>query len=143
MEWNKLVPELAVTNFDKSLAFYTDTLGFEIVFQRPENKFAYLAYQGSQMMIEQANGNWKTAEFEYPLGRGVNFSIETNELDQLIQRLITVEYPIMLMPEESWYRENDVLHGENHILVQDPDGYLLRFAEYIGIKPVEGCNVAN
>jgi catechol 2,3-dioxygenase-like lactoylglutathione lyase family enzyme len=137
MQWNKLVPEFSVSNIEKSLAFYINLLNFEIVFQRPENKFAYLAYQGSQIMVEQYNGNWQTGEFEYPLGRGINFSIESDEVEQIVKRLQASNYPIMLMPEESWYRENNTLHGEIHFLVQDPDGYLLRFAQYSGEREVE------
>ncbi len=42
MEWAALVPELYVMDFEKSLAFYTDVLGFEVAFSRPEERFAYL-----------------------------------------------------------------------------------------------------
>jgi hypothetical protein len=37
---------------------------------------------------------------------------------------------------ESWYRQDAVLHGQRQFFVADPDGYLYRFYEYIGERPV-------
>ena len=53
MKFNKLIPELGVSNFEKSLEFYTKILGFKIEYKRNESKFAFLSFQGSQIMIEQ------------------------------------------------------------------------------------------
>ena len=38
MYWNKMIPELSVTNLDKSLTFYK-TAGFVVEYDRPENNF--------------------------------------------------------------------------------------------------------
>jgi lactoylglutathione lyase len=35
---------------------------------------------------------------------------------------------------DAWYRNRTVESGERVFLVLDPDGYLLRFAEPIGIR---------
>ena len=48
-----LVPELYVSDLLKTLSFYVDILGFEILFQRSEEKFAYLQRENAQMMFEQ------------------------------------------------------------------------------------------
>lgn len=40
--WNVMVPELTVTDFEGSLSFYTDILGFKIRNQRENPNFAYL-----------------------------------------------------------------------------------------------------
>jgi hypothetical protein len=37
---------------------------------------------------------------------------------------------------EAWYREGDVEHGQAQLLVQDPDGYVLRFVEVLCERPV-------
>lgn len=50
MEWNSLVPELTVSNFDNSLYFYVHILGFEIKYQRKNPRFAYLEFESSQIM---------------------------------------------------------------------------------------------
>jgi len=39
-------------------------------------------------------------------------------------------------PKEAWYRRGDVLVGERQILVMDPDGYLLRFQQSLGVKTI-------
>ena len=70
MEFNKLIPELSVTNVQRSLSFYVDTLGFSIEYSRPEDGFYFLSYMGSQLMIEEANNHWSTGELEHPFRQG-------------------------------------------------------------------------
>ena len=65
MYFNKIIPELSVTNLEKSLSFYK-TVGFKIEYER--------------------------------------------------------------------YRQDNKLLGNREFLVQDPDGYLLRFSEDLGEK---------
>lgn len=72
MKFNALIPELMVSDLNKSLKFYS-MLGFKIEYRREESKFALISLQGSQLMIQQNNGVWNTAKLEYPLGRGINF----------------------------------------------------------------------
>ena len=39
--------------------------------------------------------------------------------------------------EEKWYRRDGFEVGNRQILVQDPDGYLLRFTEDLGERPLQ------
>ncbi len=137
MEFNKLIPELSVSDINQSLEFYTKVLGFKIEYQREEEKFAFLSYNKSQLMIEESNGKWETGKLEYPFGRGVNFQIETNEIDHLVESLKKNRHPIKIMPEENWYRKGNELVGNKEFLVTDPDGYLLRFAQDLGRRAVK------
>ena len=50
---NKLVPELSVSNLEASLHFYRDVLGFKVEFERPEDRFVYMSFYGSELMIEE------------------------------------------------------------------------------------------
>lgn len=84
MNFNRLIPELSVSNFESSLAFYTEVLPFVVNFQRPEHRFAFLSLQGSQIMIEQQNGHWDTASLEYPYGRGINLAIQVDDMQFVI-----------------------------------------------------------
>ena len=138
MEWAVLVPELSVMDFDKSLTFYTDVLGFEVAFSRPEERFAYLQIGKAQIMLDQfvEGSSWQTGEMSYPLGRGINLEIVTHDIDALLERLKAENYPLKVPLEERWYRQDEVLNGQKQFLVMDPDGYLLRFVEPIGTKPV-------
>lgn len=135
MKSNSLVPELAITDYDKSLFFYTKILGFTVEYQRVEEGFAYLSLGESQIMIDQIGKTrtWRTGEFEYPLGRGINLQIEVVEsVDSLLSRLRQNNVPLFMELEEKWYRKNDYEVGNKQFLVQDPDGYLLRFFEDLG-----------
>ena len=128
MQFNRLLPELSVTNINKTKAFYIDLLGFKLDYEREENKFIFLSFEGSQFMFEQIHTDgWNTAELVYPLGRGINFSIETDNIDKIYQKLLDAEYPLFRPMMTSQYRMNDVWLEQKQFLVQDPDGYLLRF----------------
>ncbi|MBW4657007.1 MAG: VOC family protein [Kaiparowitsia implicata GSE-PSE-MK54-09C] len=131
--FNALVPELDVTNIKASLDFWCGPLGFKVAYDRPAAKFAYLQREGAQVMLCQINGNWTVAPLEQPFGRGVNFQFKTASLAPILAALAEFGWPLFREPYEAWYRT-----GTNHeggtleFLVQDPDGYLLRFAEGIG-----------
>ena len=137
MRFNKLIPELSVSDVHKSLDFYTKILGFKIKYQRPENKFAFLSLQGSQLMIEEVNRKWKTGKLAFPFGRGVNFQIEVKDVNAIAEVLKKNKYSIKMMPKDNWYRKGDIMLGCREMLVMDPDGYLLRFSQSLGEKPLE------
>ena len=138
MKFNRLIPELNVTNIKESLKFYVDILGFNIEYDRPEERFSFISFQGSQLMLDQIGEGriWKTGEFKYPLGRGINFQIEVDDLDSLITNMKKNKIPFFMKPEKKWYRVGNHLEGNYQFLVQDPDGYLLRFSQDIGIKKI-------
>ena len=137
MKFNKLIPELTVSDIKKSLEFYTKILGFKIEYQREEDKFAFLSYQGAQIMIEQnLNSDWQTGKLEKPFGRGINFQIEVNDILPILDSLKKHKYSMKKEPMENWYRKDNELIGNKEFLVMDPDGYLLRFSEDLGTKPV-------
>jgi len=133
-QFNVLIPELSVSNLEKSLDFYVNLLHFKIEYERPEDQFVLLSLNGCQFMLEQVNGHWSTGELSYPFGRGINFQIELEAIDPLYNRLITAAYPIKYDMQENWYRADDAHVGQKEFLVMDPDGYLLRFVEDLGIR---------
>ncbi len=141
MKSSQLVPELYVTDFKKSLQFYTESLGFTIEHQRENPSFAFLSHQGSKLMIQELDPNedkaFITGNYEYPLGRGINFQIDTDNVEGLAKSLKSQNYPLRRELQDSWYKKGNMLTGCRQILVQDPDGYLLRFSEDIGEKPAE------
>jgi len=137
VNFNRLIPELSVSDFERSLWFYTKVIGFSIAYQRPEHHFAFITLEGSQIMIEQHNGYWDTGVLEYPYGRGINLSIEVEKLDNILESMHKHNLPIKLGPEEHWYRNREEKTGDKEVLILDPDGYLLRFVEHLGSEPVE------
>jgi catechol 2,3-dioxygenase-like lactoylglutathione lyase family enzyme len=132
-----LVPELICSDIERTLRFYKEVLGFTILFARPEERFAYLEREGAQLMIEQPVGRaFLAGELTYPYGRGINLQIRTDDVDALYGRVQSAKADIYLQMEEKWYRRDDVLLGNRQFIVQDPDGYLLRFFQDLGSKPV-------
>ncbi|MDP4198028.1 MAG: VOC family protein [Bacteroidota bacterium] len=133
--FNALVPELDVSNYDRSLDFYTNILGFELEYDRSNPSFALLSYGSAQLMIQEQNTGWaSTGPLEAPYGRGINFQITTKNLKLLAAKLSDHNYPIHRDIEETWRRAGNEFVGEIEIHVLDPDGYFLRFSEMIGRK---------
>ena len=137
MRYAKLVPELICSDIERSLAFYTRVLGFAVLYDRREERFAYLDREGAQLMLEQPTGRaWLTGELTPPYGRGVNFEIEVSDARALYATVVGAAAESIFLPiEETWYRAAAVLRGNRQFIVQDPDGYLLRFAEDLGERP--------
>ena len=131
--WNVMVPELTVSNFNKSLVFYTEILGFSVRNQRESRDFAYLEQEKVQLMIEQCHENgWHVADLTYPFGRGVNFQIELSNIQPILTRINQAQVKLFRELKESWYDTGKTLSGQMEFLVQDPDGYMLRFTQYLG-----------
>ena len=128
MRFNKLIPELTVTNIEKSRIFY-ENLGFKIMYERKEDKFIFLELNENQIMIQEDNDVWETGPLEYPFGRGINISMEVKNVEELKQNLLKINYPLFQDIKESIYRVNEKEYIDKEFLVQDPDGYLLRFTQ--------------
>jgi catechol 2,3-dioxygenase-like lactoylglutathione lyase family enzyme len=133
----KLTPEFKVTEFQKSLNFYTNLAGFKVLYDRPENSFAMLDKDGVRIMIELLTDKSRThklGQLEYPFGRGMHLQIEVSAIQPLYDNFKKKGYPIYSELEDKWYRASEVEVGNRQFWVQDPDGYVLRFFEDIGVK---------
>ena len=126
MKYNSLIPELSVSNIEKSKEFYLK-IGFKVKYERKENKFVFLELEGNQIMIEENNDNWNTGELEYPYGRGINLSMSISNVSKLYENLKEKGFVFFKELEVHSYRVNDVVYEDSEFLLQDPDGYLLRF----------------
>ena len=135
--FNKNLPELSVVNLEKSLKFYK-TAGFKIEYERPENKFAFISLDEIQFMLQEIRENekWELAPLTYPLGNGINFQLDIKNVDTIYNNFKNNNYKIAFEIEENWYRQDEKLLGCREFLIQDPDGYLLRFSEDLGEKEV-------
>ena len=135
MDFNKIIPELSVSNLKNSLKFY-QTAGFKIEYERVENKFVFLSLGEIQFMLQEISEDdkWKLAPLKYPFGNGINFQLEVENVDEIYNSLKENNYKIAFDMEENWYRQDDKLLGNKEFLCQDPDGYLLRFSEDLGEK---------
>ena len=132
-----LVPELLVSDIKKSLAFYMDLLGFKILVGSAEEHYVHLIRVNAEIMLEQIGGkwhNWVTKDLEYPLGRGLNLRIEVENANLILEILNKNDMPIFIPVEEKWYRHGEAEHGNRQFGVMDPDGYLLRIYQDLGVR---------
>ncbi|TFD82759.1 bleomycin resistance protein [Cryobacterium fucosi] len=126
-----LVPELLVGDLGASLGFWVRLCGFEVLYDRPEEGFAYLRCGTAHLMLDQIGigRDWVSGALDRPLGRGVNFQVAVPAITPLVERLTAAGWPLFLAPETTWYQTGDTRAGVSQFLVQDPDGYLVRFSE--------------
>ena len=79
---------------------------------------------------------WNIAPIAYPFGNGINFQLEVDNIGDIYSNLKNANYEITFDIEENWYRQDNKLLGNKEFLVQDPDGYLLRFSEDLGERKI-------
>ena len=130
-----LVPELLVSDLAASLEFWVTLCGFDVVYDRPQEGFACLSLGTARVMLEQigVGRNWIPGPLEAPLGRGVNFEITVPAITPLVERLFSAGWPLFMAPETKTYQTGATKAGVSQFLVQDPDGYLLRFASPLAV----------
>jgi uncharacterized glyoxalase superfamily protein PhnB len=125
-ELKKLTPNIIVSSVEQSLAFYCDVLGFERTTTVPEQSpFVFAIVQsGAVEMFLNARG---PAEEEYPslrgrqLGGTLTLFVEVTHIEQLYNEL--KDRVKVVMPfEKKWY-------GTTEFAFEDPDGYVITFAE--------------
>ena len=144
-----LVPEIDVTDLAQSAVFYTEVLEFQVLFERPAERFMYLERSGVELMVEEAAGpgrRFRTAPLEPPFGRGVNFQMSVDDVDAMYARAVQAGATIVVPMEERWYRV-DVAQsggrwpvtgpaeaGNRQFVLADPDGYLWRPFLDLGVR---------
>lgn len=121
-----MIPELSVSNIETSKYFYED-LGSKIVYERPENEFCFMQLENNQIMIEENNGNWNVAKMEYPYGNGINISMSVEDVENLYKTLKEKQVKFFFDLEVNEYKVGNKIFRDEEFLLQDPDGYLLRF----------------
>ena len=124
--YKKLTPNLLVENVERSLAFYTDVLGFSSGMTVPDVSpfvFAQVTNGTVEIFLNDAKG----AVQEYPmlggrpLGATATMFVEVEQIETLwadLQGKVTVVVPFFTQ----WY-------GMKEFAIADPDGYLITFAE--------------
>ena len=127
MNFNKLIPELSVFDISQTKDFYKK-LGFKIEYERAEENFVFMSFEDSQFMFEQIHDTgWNTGALEYPLGRGINLSIAVENVEALYETVKNGQMDIYRELTKSTYLVNGIAEEQIEFLIQDPNGYLLRF----------------
>jgi catechol 2,3-dioxygenase-like lactoylglutathione lyase family enzyme len=133
--FSKLTPNLLVADVERSLAFYTNVLGFERGLTVPEQSpFVFGSVVSGP--IEIFFNERETAAKEYPgfggkpLGISGTMFIElqgSGHIERLHDQLKAV-VPIVMELVTQWY-------GVKEFAIADPDGYVITFAERVAADP--------
>ena len=134
-----VVAELWCHDFQESLRFYTEVLGFAIGQHKEGSTHAYLTLGAAQIMISnfRQDGTWETGPFEKPLGRGINFCFLVEDAQSLYDAVTEKGVEPFVDLYTIWYWRPDHMANHKEFAVLDPDGYMIRFSETIGRRPIE------
>lgn len=87
-----------------------------------------MSFQDSQFMFEQIHDDgWNISELVYSLGRGINFSIAVDDIEELYQLVNNLNIELYRELTRNIYQVNEIEEMQIEFLIQDPNGYLLRF----------------
>ncbi len=128
-----------VSDLAASLRFRRGLCGFRVAWERPEDGFACLDLASARVMLEQADWpgqrRWRTGALERPLGRGIKLEIGA-PVAPILAALEAAGWQLFAPLEEVFYRVGAEEVGVGQFLVQDPDGYPLRFRDDVGVRPL-------
>ena len=125
-ELNKLTPNLIASNVERSLAFYRDVLGFSVTATVPETApFAFALMTRGDITVFLNSPEAAIEEYpafkDRPIGGTLTLFFEVTGIREAYAALesrVTVVMPL----EVKWY-------GMTEFAFEDPDGYLITFAE--------------
>ena len=82
----------------------------------------------AQLMLDEINGNWTVGELKYPFGNGVNFQIDIEDIKGFVHNIKEKGAVLFRDVFTSSYQCGKEHYEEKEVLIQDTDGYLLRFS---------------
>jgi uncharacterized glyoxalase superfamily protein PhnB len=124
----KLTPNLMVEDVARTLAFYRETLGFEVLTTLPEQEpfaFAIVQRDGVELMFQSrlSLSDNVPALTGVPIGASQTFYIEVTGIRDLYETLrdkveIVVDF-------------HDTFYGTQEFYFRDINGYILSFSESV------------
>lgn len=135
MKLTDVIPNLIVADIDRSTAFYRDVLGFSVVTRVPEQApfvFVWLQRDGVNVFLNAREGvkddlpQWSAR----PIG-GTNSLFVTLEAEDRARgvdalfKAVDGRAPVVMPLTDQFY-------GMREFGIEDPDGYVLFFAQRIG-----------
>jgi uncharacterized glyoxalase superfamily protein PhnB len=122
----KLTPNLMVEDVERTLMFYRDTLGFQVVTTLPDSApfdFAIVQRDGVELMFQSRTSlsDNVPALTGSPIGASQTFYIEVTGIRDLYEQLrdkieIVVDF-------------HSTFYGTQEFYFRDPNGYILSFSE--------------
>lgn len=134
MKFSDVTPNLVVSNVERSLAFYRDVLGFSVTATVPDASpfaFAWMQRDGVNVFLNSHESiEEHGALAERPIGGTASLFIviEADDVAGGIDALFASISPratVMMAPKNQFY-------GMREFGIEDPDGYVIFFAQRIG-----------
>ena len=110
---------LEVNNLEESVAFYSDSLGFEVTKHSPDSEPPLATVQAGNLKISLA----QHLETMLKRGRGVSFFVGVNDVDDYYNQLRAKGVEVYPPADEGW--------GGRFVTLQDPDKYRLFFVTWV------------
>lgn len=118
----QVTPFLYVADLEKALAFFTDVLGFKVLFCGPTD-YAYVHRETVGFRL------WQRPAAEVPVGmRRFSHYIDVRDVDALYAEL---KPKLDLLPPGDVHGPADKHYGQRELLVLGPDGDLIAFGQAI------------
>ena len=122
----KITPNLIVANVERSLAFYTDVLGFAREFTVPDaSPYVFASVGSGPVQIFLNAPEPAVAEYpafkDRPIGGTLTLFIDVRDVHGAYESLKD-RVPIVMPLEKKWY-------GVTEFAFTDPDGYVITFAQ--------------
>jgi predicted enzyme related to lactoylglutathione lyase len=121
---------LEVNNLEESVAFYRDSLGFEVSKHSPESEPPLATVQAGNLKISLA----QHLETMLKRGRGVSFFIGVSDVDDYYNQLRAKGVEVYPPADEGW--------GGRFITLEDPDKYRLFFVTWTDDRRAFGGGTA-
>ena len=121
--FRQITPFMHVTDLNKALSFFTDILGFEVLYRFGKD-YAYLEREGCGMRILESHG----PDGAPPGNRRFCYYIDVRDVDALYAEL---KPKLDTLPKEDVHGPADKPYGQRELLVLAPDGNLLAFGQAI------------
>jgi uncharacterized glyoxalase superfamily protein PhnB len=127
--FNKLTPNMMVEDVERTIAFYTQTLGFEVLATNPETQpfeWAMVGSGGVTLMFQSRPSF--SQEFPplagAPVAASLSFYTEVTGIDALYERL---RERVEIVKEL-----HDSFYGTREFAFRDCNGYVLALSEQAG-----------
>jgi len=126
--FTKLTPNLLVAYVERSLAFYVDTLGFSRGLTVPDaSPFVFASVTSGAVEIFLNDAATATKEYpafaKRPIGATATMFIEMQGVNALHDRLKASVKIVMPLVTQ--------FYGMREFAIEDPDGYVITFAERV------------
>ncbi len=114
--------ELPVSDFNESLYFYTELLGFKLI--SPETEVGNKRYASFEVGDITFAISWQLDTIPHPGDNFVEITFLVDDVDEYFEILLRNGVEILESPQNQDF-------GLRTIKIKDPDGYILQFGSYL------------